>query len=800
MFLAHKVTNEDCTRIQTLKNHSENVSLLMQSFLVDIDFRNLAYVVGYLHDLGKAKHEFQDYLYNTEKYAKNSVIHSPSGGIYIYRKFLHKQDLTERITDQLIFLAMISHHSGLSDCLDTYGVDQLTKCLARDDEIFVEESINNFFLECIDECSIDSKIHDACKEVQHFIEQNRMIYKSGEESWFSLGMLEKHIFSCLIDADRFDTACFYNEIKIETEEESPQNWDKLLTRLENHIATFKNDSKINQLRNEISDSCKLFAQKPQGIYQLYVPTGGGKTLSSLRFALTHAKTHENIKRIIYVMPYLTILSQNSKTLKEILEKDEEHFILEHFSNLVEDEKMDEDDVSKKDALIERWNSEIVITSMVHFLESLFLGKGQATRRMHQLANAIIIIDEIQTLPDRDVYMFNQAMDYLKNFCNSTIVLCSATQPTLHDVKYPIQLTEPTYIVKDYQKKFFEFKRVDIIDKTKSIAYCIEDIAELIYEKVSKIDNMLIILNTKDGVVATYKELLRRNEQLPEEDRFHIICLTTNMCPQHRYEKVEWIRQNLNKERILCVSTSLIEAGIDISFKAVIRALTGLDSIAQAAGRCNRHGELDKGYLYLINTDESIQKLEKVIKGIRIMIMVLDEYKINRSKFDDDLLSPKSLELYYRRYYYESEAALGYPSDKLNGLDMFSCLSANVEAQHKFADCEKKQYPYVLNQSFHSCGEVFEVIEKNTTSIIVPFGKGKKIIVEILRRSPDLAYIKQLLQSAQQYSISIYTSGNKSDLLEHGIEYIKEYNLYILKEGDYDNEIGLCDYFSSIYDY
>lgn len=797
MLLAHQIKLEEDTRAQTLKNHSENVSRLMVSFLDNIDIQNLAIVIGELHDCGKAKKEFQDYLKDPSKYIKGSINHSSAGTIYIYNKLLNDNNAFIKLTSQFIYMAIMSHHSGLPDCLSPHGEDGLIKRLQKKEENDVAESISNFLAECVDEHCIETNISEAVNEIQRFINKNNTLYaRKIDEKIFAAGMLEKYIFSCLLDADRYDTACFYNGSIPQFESENKQCWEKLLKRLEDYMSTFKIDSEINQLRSEISNSCKSFAQNPQGIYQLYVPTGGGKTLSSLRFALTHAVTHENIKRIIYVMPYLTILTQNSKTIKEILEVEGENFILEHFSNLVEDENVkDEEDVSRKDALIERWDSEIIITSMVHFLESLFSGKKQSTRRMHQLSNAIIIIDEIQTLPDRVVYMFNQAMNFLKNFCNSTVILCSATQPTLHNVKYPIQLNEPIHMVKDYQLKFFQFKRVDITDMTKSSPYRVDEIADLVYEKIAGMDNMLIILNTKKGVVNTYRELLRRNDTLPESEKYTIICLSTNMCGQHRHEKLDWIIKNLKTKRIICVSTSLVEAGIDISFKTVVRALCGLDSIAQAAGRCNRHGELEKGYMYLINTDEiGVTRLPKVVKGIRIMGEILDEYKIDQKKFDNDLLSPKSLELYYRRYYYDSEMVLGYPSKELNGSDMFTCFSRNLDACKIYTEKNKMDTPYILNQSFKSAGEVFEVIEKNTMNVIVPYGEGKEIITELLRKSLDFNYAKKLLKKAQRFSLNMYT--NQSNKTSQGICFIEEYNVFFLAEGYYHEEIGLDDFEST----
>ncbi|MGH2569316.1 MAG: CRISPR-associated helicase Cas3', partial [Bacteroidota bacterium] len=329
----------------------------------------------------------------------------------------------------------------------------------------------------------------------------------------------------------------------------------------------------------MSQQCFEYSSKSSGLYQLTVPTGGGKTLASLRFALHHASKHE-MDRIFYVIPYTSIIDQNAEEVKKILEdKDAKgkflgRVVLEHHSNLTPDEE-----TRRQNLLSENWDAPIVFTTQVQFLETLFGSGTQSARRMHQLANSVIIFDEVQTIPVRCVHMFNVALRFLVHNCGSTVVLCTATQPLLDKVE-PAQRSltiPPEYRMMQNEKELFaKLKRVKVHDRRRAGGWSEEDVTELAGQELHKMGSVLIIVNTKNSARSLYQQLSAR-----PTDTYH---LSTNMCPAHRLGVLNAVKQRLsNKQPVVCVSTQLIEAGVDIDFGSVIRYLAGLDSITQAAG-------------------------------------------------------------------------------------------------------------------------------------------------------------------------------------------------------------------------
>lgn len=287
-------------------------------------------------------------------------------------------------------------------------------------------------------------------------------------------------------------------------------WEALLVNLNTELDLLPKKTNIEILRSEISLSCKEFAVNKPGIYQLLVPTGGGKTLSSLRYAMEHAKHYEK-DRIFYIIPFTTIIDQNSKEIKTFLGR--EDIILEHHSNLV----IDNDNEEHK-LLTERWDSLIILTTMVQFLNTLFCSGTQSVRRMHNLANSIIIFDEIQAIPIKCINMFNYAINFLSKICNATIILCSATQPLLSGTERPILLEENAQIIKDANDKFKDFKRVRIKPKIRVEGYSCQALKEFIYEITSDTESVLVILNTKNAAKELFKAIEIENSLLPEKNK------------------------------------------------------------------------------------------------------------------------------------------------------------------------------------------------------------------------------------------------------------------------------------------
>ncbi|MDD2620953.1 MAG: CRISPR-associated helicase Cas3', partial [Syntrophomonadaceae bacterium] len=593
MFCAH--INPRTLEKQSVKKHLFNVAQLSMKYGTKISLAATGELIGILHDMGKGTAKFDSYIHYcsqhpNDKSLRGSINHSTAGAKFIYDNFYNitGSDPYQKLTAQLISLAICSHHGGLIDCLDLGGIDIFTNKMNTDKEIFYDEALSNFKAECFEMAYINDLFNKSKEEIRATLGEINKIDNSAKFRQFAAGMLVKYLFSCVIDADRYDTYTFMEGKEQKQNIDKSALWNELADVLETKLKGYPKLSEIDLLREEVSISCKKFGENKPGVYQLSVPTGGGKTLSSLRYALAHAKKF-NKDRIFYIIPFTTIIDQNAREIKDILGHDE--MILEHHSNLVVDIDADNDDEQDKYKLLtERWDSPIILTTMVQFLDTLFSGGTQGVRRMHNLANSIIIFDEIQAIPIKCINIFNSAINFLANICNATIVLCTATQPLLSETEMPLKLSENPNMMANMHWKFEQFKRVKLVDERLIGGYSAATLKDFILDKMDKVESVLVILNTKNAAKKVFNELKKANTDLPKEKQSLIYHLSTNMCPSHRMKSLEDMRECLGHQRVICISTQLIEAGVNISFGCVVRSLAGLDNIAQAAGRCNRHGE------------------------------------------------------------------------------------------------------------------------------------------------------------------------------------------------------------------
>lgn len=800
MFIAH-IRKNDGVR-QSVKEHIENVSQLCSEFCKKISLENTGKLIGLLHDMGKETEAFKKYilycfLNPEDKSLRGSVDHATSGAKFIYDTFFSSKDSYEKLAAQIIALAICSHHGGIIDCIDLNLNDKFTSRMKPDKLKFsYDEALNNFFEECASREEIDKLFKQSAQEIKEIIIKVRAIYNNREFGLYSAGALEKFLFSCLIDADRHDTYRFM------AEKESPDTlknididklWEELLVNFNKKLDLLPKKTKVDMLRSEISLSCKEFANNKPGIYQLLVPTGGGKTLSSLRYALEHAKQYRK-DRIFYIIPFTTIIDQNSKDIKAFLGR--EDIVLEHHSNLV----VDNDDEDYK-LLTERWDSPIILTTMVQFLNTLFKGGTQSIRRMHNFANSIIIFDEIQAIPIKCINMFNFSLNFLSNICNATIILCSATQPLLSGTERPILLEEKSQIIKDANDKFKDFKRTQIIPKIRAEAYSCQALKDFVNEIIegkqdkNEKNSVLVILNTKKAAKELFRTIDAENSLLPEENQAVVFHLSTNMCAAHRMKILGTIRKVLGKRKVICISTQLIEAGVNISFKCVVRSLAGLDSIAQAAGRCNRHAENDCGNVFIVNMDqdsENVSKLLEIKAGQQTTHHILAEYERNPEAFDNDLISPKAIKKYFQYYFHELKSQMNYTLRKPNAdKNMFNLLSENKEVVAAYVEKNLVKPDLVLHSSFKTAGDCFEAIDQNTRGVIVPSGKGEELIIKINGRC-NLTDLKRYLKEAQQYSVNLYDLEFKKLEAIGAIVPLNNGGVLALRTGFYDENTGVTE--------
>lgn len=805
---------------QLLLTHLTEASELAEGFAAKVGLPEIGKIMGLLHDFGKASDVFQGYIRSKQGIIspdedgyidaqRGEIDHSTAGAQLIYEKLVNRGE-AGKILAQFLSIAIASHHSGLIDCLTPSGNNKFEDRIKKKDEKThleearrklpeIEKQLDEILAQPIEE-QFYKKIFDE------MIEPSVGNQKRDSTSTlpFKHGLLARFLLSCLLEADRLNTARFENPRDDKNRNDGEYiSWDILTERIESKFAEFAKETAqmqagrtldVNQLRAQVAQACLDSAEKPKGIYQLTVPTGGGKTLASLRFALHHARKHthnnEKIERIFYIVPYITIIEQNADKVREILEKEGERgkVVLEHHSNFVPTK----DTRRRYNLLSENWDAPIVFTTQVQFLEALFGSGTRDPRRMHQLANSVIILDEVQTVPIKIVHMLNTALRFLVHDCGSTIVLCTATQPPLDKLpKNPyraLTIKRERKIIQNEAELFEKLKRVEVQDKRKPIGSTHTEVAELTRDALREKGSVLAVVNTRASALALYDEIKKLDLGVK------IYHLSTNMCPAHRMDVLETkIKPALKaKEPVICVSTQLIEAGVDIDFGAVIRSLAGLDSIAQSAGRCNRHGEREDGFgsVYVVNLkDENLSQLPDIQTGQKHADTILNLYKRKPSDYDEDAIGLSAITKYYSYYFQDRENQLEYPVEKGKHIDhadsLFNLLSRNTNAYKGQVD-ERS-----LRQSFMTASKIFRVIDSLTIGVIVPYGDGKEIITDLCG-DIDVRQKRELLKRAQRFSVQLFQGkyGQFEKLKEKGaIHQIKDDEIFYLVPHHYDDVIG-----------
>lgn len=778
-YLAHQRKQDGVE--QSLEAHLLGVAETARSFAAKIRLGEQGELIGLLHDLGKYSREFQSYfrsavgLINPDeddfldaRGLKGKVDHSTAGAQLVWKE-LSKQGRLGQVAGQILGLCIASHHSGLIDCLssdaNSFGEDTFTKRMQKlDDRTHLQEATNNMdtliakrFRKLANSPDVIDGLKKSIGDVMRY--DLEVIRKSSDQNpvtQFKIGLLVRLLFSCLIDADRINTADFESpEAAAKRSNGQYTEWHLLIGRLETHLEGLDVQYPIDEFRRRISGQCRESGARNKGIFTLTVPTGGGKTLASLRFALQHAKIHQ-MDRVIYAIPFTSVIDQNADVVRRILEPadngvEQGSVVLEHHSNLTPEQQ-----TWKAKILSENWDAPVIYTTNVQVLETLFGAGTRGARRMHQLANAVIVFDEIQTLPVNCIHLFCNAINFLVEHCGSTVVLCTATQPLLNRVepsKGALRMTPDSEIMPGVTKLFEDLKRVEVVNARKPGGWANEEIASLALDEAARSDSCLVIVNTKKSAQALYR-LCQQAKSVP------IYHLSTNMCAAHRKKMLNEIRERLdNSECLLCISTQLIEAGVDIDFGSVIRLIAGLDSIAQAAGRCNRNGRRKLGKVHIVNpSDESIDMLKDISRGKDTTARLLDEYDKQPAGFGNDLLGPDSMGWYFNYYFFERRGDMDYPvSARMIGHEdtLLNLLSGNPNATEEFRRSHGASPNIYLRQSFMTAAKAFKSIDAPTRGVIVPYGgEGKAVISELCAA---FAIEKQfgLLRKAQQYTVNVF---------------------------------------------
>lgn len=730
-YIAH--ISEDREREQSVVEHLKNTACFSKEFADEFDAADWGEVIGILHDTGKFSKEFYERIMHNAPRCD----HSTAGAKVVLED--------EKILfGSLLAYCIAGHHSGLQDWGS--GVDnELDGTLkGRLSKSYEVPDYSDYKKE-IDFQPLLRKIEGKFPNIHWTFEE--------EHRGFILAFYTRMLYSCLVDADYLDTEEFVKngDVQRGVRFSFLELRQKLTQHMENLQKTSK-PSKINSYRQTILHNCLSTSCKERGLFTLTVPTGGGKTLSSMTFAINHC-IENHMKRIIYVIPYTSIIEQNAQVFSRVLG---ENVILEHHSNYDWDDNEHKQEDYKRLAS-ENWDMPIVVTTNVQFFESLFANKSSRCRKLHNIANSIIIFDEAQMIPLNYLQPCISAIQELVSNYKCTAVLCSATQPAIQNMLSPKLV--PTEICSNWRELYDIFKRTEI----QSIGVQSND--DLI-SQIENLDQCLIIVNTR-------KHARDMTNEISGDGVFH---LSTLMCNQHRTKMITEIKRRLSEnERCIVISTRLIEAGVDVDFPVVFRAIAGLDSIIQSAGRCNREGrlknekgELILGQVYVFEPEEKYYKNQP--KSFQLPIEITKSVMKQYS----DISSPEAIKMFFKEmYFYSGEL----------GLDIKKIMKRLDEG----LDFTAKQGEY-FQFEFNKISNDFRLIESNTYAVIVPYDEEAECIIKQLQfTGPNTGLMRKL----QKYTVNVYEN-ELNVLKEAGVLKIIAERTYILleKTSGYDDITGL----------
>lgn len=808
-----KTTADGGVRYQSVRAHLEETAAFSERFAAKTGMRETGRLLGILHDSGKFSDAYQDYLHACMRYEtgdapapprKGSVDHGSFGAVYVMEELRDRSDPYSELAAEILAMAIASHHGGLKDYL---GPDTSTPLWTRIEgyPVHKREEYAQIRTEFEHEFSRAELERLFSASVQELKEWKKRL---PEFTKFQLHLLVRFLYSCLIDADRENTRLF-----MEGEKPEPENrdWDlygrrleQFLERLHERQPKSPSEKKIRDLREAVSAACHKAGGWPRGVYKLTVPTGGGKTFAGMRMALRHMRQEDaaGIGHIIQVLPFTSIIEQNAKAVRDALQCGED--LLEHHSNVVtEAQEGDRGGEEERDAeehnlsseqyrlLTERWNTSFIFTTTVQFLNTVYGPGTQDIRRMHSLADSVIIMDEVQALPLKTMKLFGELVNFLHNACNTTVLLCTATQPELENRPIGIK-TEVKEIMPDVNGIFQKFQRMEVRDRTQAGGYSIEAAADFLEEAKGEVNSLLVVMNTKTIARQLYEALKKRISGCAE-----ILYITTELCPAHRSDVIRCLKELLEQKRsVVCVSTSVLEAGVDVSFECVVRNLAGLDSIAQSSGRGNRHGEQEKnGITYIINiADERLGSMREVIVGEEKTRAVLDTYRKMPQAYHGSLLSPAAMSDYYQKYFgaADIESRMSYPikgDPEIRDLYSYFTPTGDTALRRRYQN-RVGDYKRILTYPFETAGRQFRVIDEDTVSVLVPYKKGKELIRQIVEKDGrfHLGEIRRLIREARPYFVSLYTDRLRA--YQHAVSASPAPGILILRDGYYDETIGI----------
>ena len=728
--IAHVRALEDGSyETQPLLDHLHGVAELAQSYAERIsdypELGEIGYLLGLLHDLGKYQAGFQRYIRKQSGLDPTlsgwRTPHSPAGARYAYDL---KQVGGNQQLLKILSLCIGAHHRGLYDDSEWRG-------------------------QVIEPSDTKRAVADLVKGLQpeaHQLEDYQLLVRM--------------LFSCLVDADFLDTERFMSPDKSLARQSAKASLKEMRAQLEEYVSHFNREGRINEARAAFLDQCRNHGRTAKRkIYSLTLPTGAGKTVSSMMWALEHAIA-QGCERIIYVIPYTSIITQTAQTFRDIFGADQ---VLEHHSDVDVKERPDEAMEYTK-LMTENWDVPLVVTTNVQFFESLYAHRVSRCRKLHNICNSVVVFDEVQMFPPRLLNPILRVVESLHYAFRVDSLFCTATLPVFdkdilsdskrfdHEFFF---LKEPVQEVVPYDAELFA-----PFDKVRYHWNLLQLSTEELAEQLAQHESFLCIVNSRKDAARLYTAL-----QAQEKASEGLIHLSRRMCSAHIQERIEEIRRRLKAgEPVWVVSTQLVEAGVDLDFPVVYRAMAGLDSVMQAAGRCNREGRMvEPGEVYIFSLTDGTNALGEMNWAQGALEDLLDRLA------EQGAPQREEIERYYKAFY--------------NDVTSFDNKKDKEVSKRLWGEdndrCEELRFEY------ETASEYFKYIEDQSTAIVVPYGDAGKAIIKKLQSNIPLT--RQEYRQMNRLTVGLkqkdcLTLRGSISVSESSIAYLTDDKLYSTETG------------------
>ncbi len=691
---AHSKEGAAPSEWQSLEMHATAVADIAAEFAKRLNAEKWGWAVGRIHDMGKARKSFQDMLAGLRGKDADTQ----------HAKYGAAASFTQGSLP--LAFAIGGHHAGLHD------LEALQVLVEGAEDLSLPPGFG-------------------------FPDEKSLPFVVCDQNILALEFFTRMLFSCLIDADRLDSA-FWEVFGMRTQKlakpDIPLETTILLSRVmaERDRKRKANPcSSMGTIRNSIFDACVAVGDEARGFFSLTVPTGGGKTLAGMAFALAHARRHD-LRRVIVVIPYLSIIEQNAAEYRRVLDPDNKGIVLECHSSVRPPKNATDEEVSRIDLVSENWDAPVIVTTSVQFLESLFAASPSRARKLHNIAESVVLFDEVQTLPTHLLAPVLSVFRELVANYGVSLVFSSATQPafrqspSLTEGFTPDEIRE---IVPESGAIYKELRRVDYIFESEPVEW------DMLADRLAAEPQCLCVVNLTRHAYEVWTRLNSKLTDYSEKPPEKPLHLSSAMCPAHRLAVIRLIRRALKAGKpCRVVSTQLIEAGVDVDFPVVWRAMGPLDSIVQVAGRCNREGKPVRGKVHVfIPVDNKLPGgIYSIATGQAGITLAAISSSSSRTEKDETV----------------SESLSTDPSVFTN---YFSALFqlANTDGN----DIQSDRY----NMRFRSVAQKAVVIKDRGTPVVVPIGRARHVLFEIRNRDPSTGerrFTRDDLRSLQRYMVNV----------------------------------------------